>query len=200
MFISFTTGLLTGGSLIIAVGAQNAFLFEQAIKRHHAWLIASLFILSDAVSMSLGALGFGYLIQSQPWVLTLSKWAGVTFLLWYAYSKWQASQHDESILLSKSTQLAPLTSVLMMALAVTWINPHFYLDTLVLIGSLSLAWQTQQWWFIAGGISASVAWFYGLTLVGRGMTRWIGSVRFWRWFNRTNAIIMIIIAGKIANL
>lgn len=200
MFISFTTGLLTGGSLIIAVGAQNAFLFEQAIKRHYGWLMASIFIISDALSMSLGAFGFGYLVQSQPWVLTVSKWAGVAFLLWYAYTKWQASRHDESIILSRSRQLAPLKTVLLMGLAVTWLNPHFYLDTMVLMGSLSLAWQNLQWSFIAGGICASIIWFFGLTLIGRSMTRWVGNIGFWRWFNRLNALIMIVIAFQIATI
>lgn len=200
MFIAFTTGLLTGGSLIIAVGAQNAFLFEQAIKRQFAWLLATTFVISDIISITAGTLGFGYLITENPWIAVVAKWAGVAFLLWYAYGKWRASHEDDHLIIAKQTLRPTFKKVLLVSLAVTWLNPHFYLDTLVLMGSLSLQWQQNKWWFVAGGAAASWLWFYGLVCLGKLLSKYFESPTFWRGFNRINALIMLFIAWQISQI
>ncbi len=198
--LAFTSGLFMGGSLIIAIGAQNSFLIEQSLKRQGGILLACLFTLSDAISISLGALGFGLLVQQFPLLMTLSKWAGVIFLLWFAINKWRASLASDSVLLQASQVKMSLAKVFATALAVTWLNPHFYLDTLILMGNLASQWEVQKWQFVAGAISASALWFGGLTLLTSACAKWLAKPNFWRWFNRINALILGGISLQIAAL
>ncbi len=196
--LAFMSGAITGGGLIIAVGAQNSFLLEQALKRHYAFPIALLFILSDALSIALGAFGLGLILQSNDWLLTLSRWGGVAFLVWFALGKWRASFQEEHLILAKSSQRLALWPLIMMGFAVTWLNPHFYLDTMILMGSLSNQWQDAKWEFVLGGVVASVVWFLSLSLIGKLCAKWLASAMFWRWFNRLNALLIWGIALKIA--
>ncbi|MGR0277947.1 LysE/ArgO family amino acid transporter [Marinomonas dokdonensis] len=196
--LAFMSGAITGGGLIVAVGAQNSFLLEQSLKRHYAFPLALLFVLSDALSIMMGAFGVGLLIESNPWLLDVSRWGGVLFLAWFAYTKWRASFLDEQLILQQSAKRLPLGPLLLMSLAVTWLNPHFYLDTMILMGSLANQWQDTKWEFVFGGISASLVWFLGLAMVGKLCARWLEKAAFWRWFNRLNALLIWGIAAKIA--
>ena len=196
--IAFLSGAITGGGLIIAVGAQNSFLLEQALKRHLAFPIAFLFILSDMFAIALGAFGFGLLIQSSDWLLMLFRWGGVMFLAWFAVQKWRASFMDEQIVLKQLDKRLAGWTLLSMALAVTWLNPHFYIDTMILMGSLSNQFLDDKWLFVVGGAVASTIWFLTLTLIGHACAKWLRSALFWRWFNRANALLIGSIALKIA--
>ncbi|MEO9655801.1 LysE/ArgO family amino acid transporter [Marinomonas sp.] len=196
--LAFMSGAITGGGLIVAVGAQNSFLLEQSLKRHYAFPLAMLFVLSDALSIMMGAFGVGLLIESNAWLLDVSRWGGVLFLAWFAYIKWRASFMDEQLILQQSAKRLPLGPLLLMSLAVTWLNPHFYLDTMILMGSLANQWQDTKWEFVFGGISASLIWFLGLAMVGKMCARWLEKAVFWRWFNRLNAILIWGISLKIA--
>lgn len=197
MSAAFLSGFITGGGLIIAVGAQNAFLLEQALKRHWALSIAILFMISDALSISLGALGIGALIKSYPILLEITRIAGVLFLTYFGLSRIKASFANEALLLSKAKAKLPLGLLLTTAMAVTWLNPHFYLDTLILMGSLANQWQDNTYQFIMGGVSASVLWFLTLTLIGRLLAPYLEKASFWRWLNRFNGTLVIIIAIQI---
>lgn len=197
MSAAFLSGFITGGGLIIAVGAQNAFLLEQALKRHWALSIAILFMISDALSISLGALGIGALIKSYPILLEVTRIAGVLFLTYFGLSRIKASFANEALLLSKAKAKLPLGLLLTTAMAVTWLNPHFYLDTLILMGSLANQWQDNTYQFIMGGVSASVLWFLTLTLIGRLLAPYLEKASFWRWLNRFNGTLVIIIAIQI---
>ncbi|MEP2617837.1 MAG: LysE/ArgO family amino acid transporter [Marinomonas sp.] len=196
--LALISGAITGGGLIIAVGAQNSFLLEQALKRHYAFPIALLFILSDVLSMTLGAFGLGLILQSHDWLLTASRWGGVAFLVWFAWGKWRSSFQDEHLILEQYTKRLALWPLFMMGFAVTWLNPHFYLDTMILIGSLANQWQDDKWEFVLGGALASLIWFLSLAFIGRLCAKWLESAKFWRWFNRINAILIWFIAFKIA--
>lgn len=196
MSSAFLSGFITGGGLIIAVGAQNTFLLEQALKRHFALLLAIMFIASDTLAIILGSSGMAALIQQSPFVLELSRYAGVAFLLYFAFSRFKASFSDEALLLSASKK-APLLTTLATGLAVTWLNPHFYLDTMILMGALANQWQDNLQGFVAGGIIASVFWFLGLVLLGRLLAPYLSKVSFWRWFNRINGSLISLIAINI---
>ncbi|EAQ66293.1 L-lysine exporter, putative [Marinomonas sp. MED121] len=197
MNAAFMSGFITGGGLIIAVGAQNAFLLEQALKRHWAFSIALLFMVSDAVSIALGAFGIGMLIQQYPILLEITRIAGVLFLTYFGLSRIKASFADESLLLTKAKSKLPISLLFASAMAVTWLNPHFYLDTLILMGSLANQWQDNTYHFIWGGISASIIWFLSLTLVGRLLAPYLEKASFWRWLNRFNGSLVLIIAIQI---
>jgi L-lysine exporter family protein LysE/ArgO len=181
MLAAATSGFVMGGTLIIAVGAQNSFLIEQSMKRQWTTLFVLLFILSDAISISLGAMGFGLLLQEYPTLVTITKWAGVAFLLWIAYNKIKSSMAND-------------------ALAVTWLNPHFYLDTLLLMGNLASQWQENKWWFVGGAIGASVVWFVGLSTLTARFAHHMQRPNFWRWFNRLNAAVLGMVSLQLASL
>ena len=196
--LALMSGAITGGGLIVAVGAQNSFLLEQALKRHYAFPLALLFILSDVLSIALGAFGLGLLLQSHDWLLSASRWAGVAFLVWFALEKWLSSFQEEHLILEQYSKRLALWPLLVMALAVTWLNPHFYLDTMILMGSLANQWQGEKWEFVLGGALASVVWFLSLAFIGKLCAKWLEKAAFWRWFNRVNAILIWSIALKIA--
>jgi len=197
MINAFLSGLITGGGLIIAVGAQNAFLLEQSLKRHFALTIAIMFIISDAISITLGALGISVLIKQYPILLEVTRYAGIMFLMYFGLSKIKASFANEQILMQKTRSRPPFSLVISMGLAVTWLNPHFYLDTMILMGSLANQWQANINWFVLGGVSASIIWFLSLVLIGRILTPYLEKPTFWRWLNRGNGILILFIAGQI---
>ncbi|TBR44940.1 lysine transporter [Marinomonas agarivorans] len=196
MSSAFLSGFITGGGLIIAVGAQNTFLLEQALKRHFALLIAVLFILSDTLAITMGASGMAALIHQHPIVLDVSRYAGVAFLLYFAFSRFKASFSDEALLLSANHQ-APFVATIITGIAVTWLNPHFYLDTMILMGALANQWQSNLYDFVIGGVAASILWFLGLVLLGRILAPYFKEAKFWRWFNRINGCLITIIAINI---
>ncbi len=200
MFAAATSGLIMGGTLIIAVGAQNSFLIEQSLKRQWTALFVLLFIISDAISISLGAMGFGVLLQEYPTLISITKWAGVAFLLWIAYNKIKSSMADDALVLATAHKVLPFKKALLIALAVTWLNPHFYLNTLLLMGNLASQWQQDKWWFVAGAISASVIWFVGVSTLTAKFAHHMQRPRFWRWFNRANAAVLGLVSVQLASL
>jgi L-lysine exporter family protein LysE/ArgO len=200
MIAAATSGLVMGGTLIIAVGAQNTFLIEQSLKRQWTGLFVLLFIISDAISISLGALGFGLLMQQYPTLISITKWAGVIFLLWMALNKVKASMADDSIVLATAHKAQSFNKALFIALAVTWLNPHFYLDTLLLMGNLASQWQQDKWWFVAGAITSSVVWFVGISTLTARFARHMQRPSFWRWFNRANAAVLGLVSVQLASL
>lgn len=200
MLAAIVSGFLMGGTLIIAIGAQNSFLIEQSLKRQWTGLFVMLFIVSDGISISLGAMGFGLLIQEVPLLVSVTKWAGVVFLLWFALNKLKASMADDALVLEMSKKEISFKRAFLIAMAVTWLNPHFYLDTLLLMGNLASQWQADKWWFVCGAITASVVWFVGLSTLTTKFAHYMQRPTFWRWFNRLNAAVLGAVSIQLANL
>lgn len=197
MEAAYLSGFFTGGGLIVAVGAQNAFLLEQALKKHYALWLALLFILCDMISISVGALGIGALIVKLPWIMWVAKFGGAAFLIWFAVGRIKMFFMDQSLVIQKISKKQTGSTLLLTALAVTWLNPHFYLETLVLMGSVANQWSDFVWHFVLGGISASTCWFLSLVLLGRGLARYLTSALFWKWFNLSNGLIVLYIGIQI---
>ena len=200
MFAAALSGFVMGGTLIIAVGAQNSFLIEQSLKRQWTGLFVLLFIVSDAISISLGAMGFGLLLQEYPLLVSVTKWAGVVFLLWFAFNKFKASMADDALVLEMSKKQTSFKRAFLIAMAVTWLNPHFYLDTLLLMGNLASQWQLNKWWFVFGAIWASIVWFVGLSTLTAKFAHHMQRPSFWRWFNRLNAAVLGAVSIQLASL
>ena len=200
MFAAALSGFLMGGTLIIAIGAQNSFLIEQSLKRQWAGVFVLLFIVSDAISISLGAMGFGLLLQKYPLLISITKWAGVVFLLWFAISKLKASMANDALVIAMANKPLSFKRAFLVALAVTWLNPHFYLDTLILMGNLASQWQENKWWFVTGAIGASIAWFAGVSTLTAKFAHYMQRPSFWRWFNRLNAAILSAVSVQLASL
>ena len=200
MFAAALSGFVMGGTLIIAVGAQNSFLIEQSLKRQWTGLFVLLFIVSDAISISLGAMGFGLLLQEYPLLVSVTKWASVVFLLWFAFNKLKASMADDALVLEMSKKQTSFKRAFLIAMAVTWLNPHFYLDTLLLMGNLASQWQLNKWWFVFGAIWASIVWFVGLSTLPAKFAHHMQRPSFWRWFNRLNAAVLGAVSIQLASL
>jgi len=200
MFAAALSGLVMGGTLIIAVGAQNSFLIEQSLRRQWAGLFVLLFIVSDTISISLGAMGFGLLLQEYPLLVSVTKWAGVVFLLWFAVSKLKASMGNDALVIEMANKQTSFKRAFLMAMAVTWLNPHFYLDTLLLMGNLASQWQANKWWFVTGAIGASIIWFVGVSTLTAKFAHHMQRPSFWRWFNRLNAAVLGAVSVQLASL
>lgn len=195
--IAFIPGLLTGLSLIVAIGAQNAFVIRQGLTRKHVLLVVAICALSDALLIALGIGGLGFAISGLPWLLEVIRWFGVLYLAWFAYGSLRKVFKNESM----HTEGAATDSVKKVALSVlgfTFLNPHVYLDTVILLGSIGNQFGADKWAFGFGAAVGSVIWFtgigYGARLASRFMTRPI----FWKVLDSVIAVIMISIALMLA--
>lgn len=192
------TGLLSGLSLIIAIGAQNAYVLKQGLLRQHVGVVMGVCIVSDAVLITAGVSGVGVLVDRFPVVLTVLRWLGAAYLLGYGlFSLWSARRAHH--LDPSSTTGRTAMSVATTAVALTWLNPHVYLDTVVLLGSLANQHGPDGRWLFAGGaIVGSVVWFLALGLGARALSRWLARPLTWRVLDVLIGVVMIILAVRLA--
>ena len=160
MFEAAAAGFLTGLSLILAIGAQNAFVLKQGLLRHHVFATCAFCALSDAVLITAGVLGAGAIASSAPWFLTVMRWGGVVFLTVYGARAFLAAWRGGAALRA-GQGAAGLGATLAVLAALTWLNPHVWLDTVVLLGSISSGWPDKAG-FLVGAISGSVMFFFAL--------------------------------------
>lgn len=199
MILPFLTGIGSGLALIIAIGAQNAFVLRQGIRREHVLPVVLICGLTDAVLEILGVAGIGLVIERAPLLLEVVRWGGVAFLLWYAWSAARRAATPESLVASDGGEPKSLKSVVLACLAITYLNPHVYLDTMVLMGSIGNAQgDPDRWWFAAGGGLASIAWFFVLGYGARSLTRFFATPRSWQILDGVVAGVMLLIAARLA--
>lgn len=198
MILPFFIGLGSGLSLIVAIGAQNAFVLRQGIRREHVLPIVLICGLADAVLEFLGVLGIGLVIERAPVVIEVVRWGGVAFLLWYAYSAARRAMRPE-VLIAEGGGESSRKRTILACLAITFLNPHVYLDTMVLMGSIGNAQgDPARWWFVAGGALASIGWFFLLGFGARALTRFFATPRSWRVLDGVVAATMLVIAARLA--
>ncbi|MGP5099768.1 LysE/ArgO family amino acid transporter [Brachybacterium alimentarium] len=192
-------GLLAGLSLIIAIGSQNVFVLRQGIRRDHVLAVVTVCIASDAVLILAGAGGLGALVRAVPEVVVAARWAGVVFLLGYAVlAARRALRGGESLEADEAGRGSGLGPVVATALALTWLNPHVYLDTVLLLGSIAATHGAQAWLFAVGAVAGSMIWFSALGFGARGLGRVLSSARSWRVVDGAVALTMLIVAGLLA--
>lgn len=227
MLTAFAAGLGLTLSLIIAPGAQNIFLLRMGIQRRHVVILALICIVSDALLITAGVAGFGVVVRHVPWLFDVVRWFGVAFLLVYALSAawrvWRPS--GEALVVAEPAAPSPvddtlgtggvatlvrtdrvaviaptrtLVPAILSCLAITWLNPHAYLDTVFLIGSVSAGYDEMRWLFGAGAILGSVIWFAFLTVAARYAARWLRSPRAWRILDAFIAVAMLALAAGLA--
>jgi L-lysine exporter family protein LysE/ArgO len=190
--------LLLGFSLIIAIGSQNAFVLRQGLRRQNVLLVCTLCALSDAALIALGVAGFGLLIEKMPWVEPAARYAGALFLFAYgARSLWAALKPSDANLTPASDNAAAVGKVVLTCLAFTWLNPHVYLDTVILLGSISTQYDGQKWLFGAGAMTASVLFFFSLGFGARLLTPLFSNPRAWRILDFIIAAVMWSIAVSL---
>ena len=165
MLQALTQGFLTSLSLILAIGAQNAFVLRQGIRAEHVLAVVLVCAASDAVLIAAGVAGFGVVTTALPWLVVAMRWLGVAFLLVYGGMRFRAALQGGEALRPAGGGAVPLGRVLATCLLLTWANPHVYLDTMVLLGSISTHYAPLQRWF---GIGAGVASFVFFAALGFG--------------------------------
>lgn len=197
MIVPLLIGAGSGLSLIVAIGAQNAFVLRQGIRREHVLPVVLICGLTDALLETLGVAGIGYLIERAPLVLEIVRWGGVAFLLWYAWSAARRAMRPE-VLVAQEGSESSLKKTILACLAITYLNPHVYLDTVVLMGSIGNAQgDPGKWWFALGGAIASVAWFFLLGYGARALTRFFATPRSWQILDGVVAVVMLVIAARL---
>lgn len=197
MLSTYFTGLFVATGLIIAIGAQNAFVLGQSLKREHHLSAAILCMSCDAVLIVAGTFGLGALLQEHSLLLEITRWGGVLFLLSYAALALRRASKPTAL----SVDLQPprtRRAVILATLAVTLLNPHVYLDTVVLIGSIG-AQQQLPGVFALGAVSGSILWFTALALGGAWLAPWLSRPLTWKLIDVGVACMMLSVAWGLAN-
>lgn len=194
---AFLPGLLTGFSLIMAIGAQNAFLIRQGLTKRHVLVVVAICASSDALLIFAGIGGLGLAVSRLPVLLEIVRWFGVAYLLWFAFNSIKSALKTEQ-LNADTGQSGSLKQVVLTTLALTYLNPHVYLDTVIFLGSIGNQFGENRWLFAAGAAVASLIWF---SLVGFGAKAAAGIMAkpiFWRILDSVIAVVMISIAVMLA--
>lgn len=162
MFQAALAGYFTALSLIVAIGAQNAFVLRQGLRREHVLAVVLFCAGSDAILISLGVSGFSLASEALPWLPDLLRWLGVVFLLVYGGLRFRAAAKGAEALVPAAAAPAALGKVLLTCALLTWPNPHVWLDTVVLIGSVSARYAPEGLSFAIGASLASFSFFMAL--------------------------------------
>ncbi len=191
-------GLLTGLSLIVAIGAQNAYVLRQGLRRSHVGAVVAVCAISDVVLIVAGVAGIATVLDRAPGAIEVVRWLGVVFLTGYGLaSLWRA--RSPQVLTPEAVGDEPRRGVVGRALALTWLNPHVYLDTVVLLGSVSATHGNPgRWWFAVGAVIASITWFAGLGYGARLLAPRLASPRSWQVLDVVIGVVMLAIAMRLA--
>ena len=197
MLAAALAGFALGGSLIVAIGAQNAFVIRQGVLNQFVFWICLFCSLSDAVLIWGGTYGLGAVLDVVPALLPVMRYGGAAFLIWYGIKAFRRALHpaamDES-----HTQTQSLSSALALCAAFTWLNPHVYLDTVVLVGSVSNARPAgEQAPFALGASLASLVWFFGLGYGAKALRHILSRPAVWRGIDFAIAAIMLWLAARL---
>lgn len=205
MLTALTAGIGLGFSLIVAIGAQNLFVLRQGIRREYAMQVAALCAISDAFLIAVGVSGIGFVLHTAPWLITVVRWLGFAFLVGYgllaarralrpATSTLSVTEERTPTGISEITTATRLAPVLTTGLALTWLNPHVYLDTVFLLGSVANTHGDMRWVFALGACVASVVWFFSLAMGARLLSKPLATPRAWRILDGVIAVVMIALA------
>lgn len=195
--IVFFQGMGIGAGLIIAIGAQNVFVFSQGVRREHNWLVAMICSGCDGVLIFLGAAGVGTAVAASPYLQNLAGWGGAIFLGWYGFRALYSAIKVEALQVVNESYSSKW-AVALATLGVTLLNPHVYLDTLLLLGGASGQFQGDgRYLFALGASLSSFIWFHTLSLSGRMLAPFFQSRRAWRILDCCVCVTMWIIAIQL---
>ena len=195
--IALIPGFFTGLSLIVAIGAQNAFVIKQGLLRQHVLLIVAICAISDAALIFLGIGGLGALVQSNTSVLEVIRWFGVLYLTWFGIKSIRSALINQSLVASESGTTSA-KKIATTVLALTFLNPHVYLDTVILLGSVGNQFNEDRWFFAVGASVASFAWFSTIGFGARAASKYMSKPIFWKILDSAIAVVMFTIAITLA--
>jgi L-lysine exporter family protein LysE/ArgO len=193
-------GFGLGAGLIIAIGAQNAFVLRQGLLRRHVFLIASICTLSDAALISLGVAGLGAVIERAPMALTVTTWGGAAFLFYYGLRAFRKALQPQTLEAGNSpdNSTASLRATVLAVLAFSLLNPHVYLDTVIVLGGIGARHaQTERLSFILGASGASLMWFFGLAYGAALLAPAFRNPVTWRILEAAIGCVMWLIAARL---
>lgn len=192
----FLAGLGVGLSLIVAIGAQNAYVMRQGIRREGVLTVVLICILSDVLLIGLGTAGMGAFIGEHERVLLLVTWAGVAYLVWFAIRAFRSAASPGALRVEDAAPSRGTVSGT--TLAMTYLNPQVYLDTVVMLGSIAARYGGARWVFASGAVSASVVWFIGLGAAAAALAGPLGKPRTWRIIDVGVGAIVLLVAVRMA--
>lgn len=194
MFSSYLAGFSLGLSLILAIGAQNAFVLKQGIKQQHVFVVCLICALSDAILIVMGVMGFGFLVKQFPIIEVVARYAGAAFLLVYSALSFRSAFSVSHNLKPADESEASLLKTAVICLAFTWLNPHVYLDTVVLLGSVSTQYEATKLQFAAGAVFSSFLFFFSLGYGARLLRGVFEQPRAWKVLEVFIGITMLLLA------
>ncbi len=204
MWLIFMQGFALGMATIVPLGPQNVLVMNQGIRRQYPLLIATLCLASDIILIAAGMFGGGTVLSASPVLLRVITLGGVVFLTWYGLSAfkhaWRGGlANADSAAGDKGIRLPSRWRVIVTMLAVTWLNPHVYLDTLVVLGSIGGQLELiPRRWFAAGAMAASLVWFYGLAMLSVRLAPWLNQDRIQRAIQLFVGVVMWLVAAQLA--
>ena len=193
---SFLPGFLLSLSLILAIGAQNAFVLRQGLRRTHVFWVCFVCGLSDAILIAVGVAGFGALAEALPWFEPVMRYGGAAFLIWYGWQNARAAWRGGAALDAAGAETQSLRKALLTLMALAWQNPHVYLDTVVLIGSVSSQYEDRLMFGIGAALSSFV-FFFVLGYGARLLAPMFANPRAWQVLDGIVAVTMWAIALKL---
>lgn len=192
------SGFALGGSLIVAIGAQNAYVLRQGLKRQYVFTLATICFVSDALLIALGCAGFGSLVQAWPQAVRIVTWIGAAFLIAYGLRAARAAFKPQTLQTGGAADAGGWRKAVLVCLALTWLNPHVYLDTVLLLGGIAGRYPAaERLWFGVGAVTASGVWFYGLGYGAGRLAPLFAKPLTWRLLDGAIALTMWIIAAML---
>jgi len=197
MLSYYLKGMGLGAGLIVAIGAQNAHVLRMGLLRRHVGITVAVCILCETVLITAGVAGVGTLVEQSPLLLLAARWGGAAFLVWYGLRAWHAALGAQSLEAAHG-RVPDARGALATVLAVTLLNPHVYLDTVVLLGAIGGQHGSPgKWWFALGAISAGIVWFLCLGFGARLLSPWFARPNAWRVLNGAIGAVMLALAGAL---
>ena len=194
--IAFTSGIASGLALIIAIGAQNAFVIRQGLQRQHVLIVVLLCAISDALLIAAGTAGLGRVIESAPQALEIVRWFGVSYLAFFGIKSVRSAFRHNSLTLEQGAVVSRKRTVFTV-LGLTFLNPHVYLDTVIFLGSIANQFLADKWLFSSGAMVASFLWFFSIGFGSTMAARFMVKVIFWKVLDLSVAAIMFTLAAYL---
>ncbi|MBJ7222773.1 MULTISPECIES: arginine exporter ArgO [unclassified Brenneria] len=199
MLAVYLQGFILGAAMILPLGPQNTFVMNQGIRRQYHLMIALLCALSDVALICAGIFGGSALLSQSSLLMGLMTWGGVAFLLWYGWGAFRTAFSQDVARARAEVMKQSRWRIIAAMLAVTWLNPHVYLDTFVVLGSLGSQFADRdRGWFALGTITASFIWFFALALLAAWLAPWLNTSRVQRVINLFVGTVMWGIALQLA--
>lgn len=195
--LALASGLALGLGLIVAIGAQNAFVLRQGLRLEHVAAVVAVCAVSDIALIYAGVLGAGAAMSQVPWLIPVVCFAGAAFLFWYGALAARRAVRPAALLPDATGARAGLAVTVGTCLALTWLNPHVYLDTVVLLGSMASTYGEHRWQFAAGAAIGSVVWFAGLGYGARLLRPVFARPTAWRMLDGGIAVVMSALAVSL---